>query len=177
MRLYLETQIAARRQRLAAVEHERSTLLAEIRAYEDALAHATKGSTEGSPGSIRRATPKGPSQQGLNLSPTWTAILRRLADFKRFNAGEIMLVARELHKQQDAIKEQSPANVRSQLSLYAKRGIIMRLGGGNYRLSDDTKTTLTASRSATDGRSHAELHPEEFGPELPALAQSAGDAR
>src|SRR5262245_11256614 len=179
MRDYLETQIAMRRQRLAALDHERSTVMAEIRAYEDALAHVDEDATVAS-GQTRKEASKRSSrlsnQESLNLSPTWIALLRRLASFKHFNASEVILVARELHKEQSAIKEQSWSNVRSQLSIYTKRGIIMRLGGGNYRLSDKTKTALTVRKeeSGQNSRTDSRLLTEEFGPELPALAQNGG---
>jgi hypothetical protein len=105
------------------------TLLAEIRAYEDALTHARE-----------RKRPKVGAPDGLNLSPEWIAILRRLADFTSFNSGDVERAARELGFKQTAV------NVRSQLSAYTEKGIIRRLGLGKYRVSDGVKLTLETEK-------------------------------
>ena len=100
-------------------------MLAEIRAYEDALAHAKEG----------RKTNAGMSQ-GLNLSAEWAAILRRLADFTAFNSGDVEIAARELGFTQTGV------NIRSQLSAYTEKDILRRLGLGQYCVSEATKLAL-----------------------------------
>lgn len=125
---YIENQIAERRQRLLTVDQERLTLLAEIKAYEDALAHTKEGKSAG----VRRSA-------GLNLSDEWIAILRRLDDFTTFNSGDVELVARGLGFDQTAV------NIRSQLSGYTEKGIIRRLGLGKYRVSEATKLALVTT--------------------------------
>jgi hypothetical protein len=46
MRDYLETQIATRRERLAALDSERAKLVGELTAYQDALVRSTDGSID-----------------------------------------------------------------------------------------------------------------------------------
>jgi hypothetical protein len=137
MRDYLEDQIATRRRRLAALDGERAKLIGELAAYEDALTNASDRS-------IDFATLKKPTdgQKSLSVSSAWRAILRRLANFKHFNASEVMLVARSLHADGILKKEQTNDGVRAQLSLYTKKGLIKRLGGGNYHLTNQTRAAL-----------------------------------
>jgi hypothetical protein len=166
MREHLEILIHHCRGRLEELDAERKALLEEVSEYEEML-------------NFELAMPQ--SERALkamerrlgNLSPTWLAILSRLLTYKHFRAGDVVLVSNELHEQQDAIKKQKRGNVRFQLSAYAKKKLIERLGGGNYRISEKYRAVLellVAERSRL-----ASFRPPDsqtkFGPELAALAQ------
>jgi hypothetical protein len=138
MRDYLQTQIASRRQRLAMLDRERAELAGELVAYEDALAKSSDGDATNLE-AIREP------QQSLPVSRTWLTILSRLAEFTHFNANDIMLVARALHAENKLPKPQTNDGVRAQLSLFTKKGIIKRRGGGNYQLTDNTRARLETS--------------------------------
>lgn len=151
MSAYLEQQIATRRSRLATLDRQRATLLAELAAYEDALANLSDGSAH-------VVIPKSRSQQKrlLPVSGAWRTILDHLVSFRHFNASDVKLIAQQLHKEGTLKKPQTNDGVRAQLSLYAKKQIIKRLGGGNYRLTDQTKAALTLRSSATGAPSDQE---------------------
>src|SRR4051812_6606932 len=100
---YLEQQISRRRERLVALDKERMTLIVEIAAYEDALAHMGEGVTI-----VSGESPP------LTLSKAWVKILLRLSKFASFDAGDVEVAARELGFELTAV------NVRSQLSTYNK---------------------------------------------------------
>src|ERR1700724_2670251 len=95
MRDYLETQIASRRKRLAALDSERATLVGELTAYEDALAKSTDGSID-----LTKFKEPTERSQSLPVLRAWLVILQRMADFKHFNASEVMLVARTLYDEE-----------------------------------------------------------------------------
>jgi hypothetical protein len=137
---YFETQIASRRKRLAALDRERAVLVGELTAYEDALARSTDHPAD--PTSFE--APK-ESEQFLPVSRAWLIILERLTTFPHFNTNDLMLVARELHAEGKLKKPQTNDGVRAQLSLYAKKGIIKRRGGGNYQLTENTRARLEIS--------------------------------
>jgi hypothetical protein len=158
MRDYLETQIASRRKRLAALDRERATLVGELTAYEDALAKSTDGSIDLT--EFREPTER---NQSLPVLRAWLVILQRMADFTHFNASEVMLVARTLYDEGKLRKPQTNDGVRAQLSLYAKKGIIKRIGGGNYRLTHDTRATLGLSSSNGIDGSVSPLGDESLG--------------
>jgi hypothetical protein len=142
---YLQRQIETRRSRIATLDRERVALVAELTAYEDALANAADGS-------IQSAIPKShrPQHRLLPVSRAWRLILHRLVDFRHFNGGDVKLVAQELYDESVLRKPQTNDGVRAQLSLYARKGIIKRLGGGNYRLTEGTKAALALPNSALD---------------------------
>jgi hypothetical protein len=140
MRDYLETQIASRRERLAALDSERAKLVGELTAYQDALANSTDGSID-----LTKLKEPAERYQPLPVFQAWLIILQRMADYKHFNASEVMLVARTLYDEGKLRKPQTNDGVRAQLSLYAKKGIIKRIGGGNYQLTDKSKTSLELS--------------------------------
>jgi hypothetical protein len=140
MRVFLQQKIIERRQRLIALDRERSAVQAELGVYEEMLANLPDDPTAA-------AEPTTDSSHlddrvKLNITRAWVAILDRLAPFKHFNASEVMLVARELFKEKILSKEQTKDGIRAQLSQYTKRGLIKRLGGGNYRLTEPTKASL-----------------------------------
>ena len=136
---YLQTQIAARRNRLASLDRERATLIAELSAYEDALANEANSSAEFNlRGNYKER------ERSLPVSKAWRAILQRLADFRHFNASDVKLVAQKLYDDGTLKKPQTNDGVRAQLSLYAKKGIIRRKGGGSYLLTDQTRSALAS---------------------------------
>jgi hypothetical protein len=164
MATYLEEQIAVRRTRLLAMDQERIALLAEIRAYEDALAHAHEGNEEVA------LRPRGPVPR--KFSKAWIRILCRLTKFTAFDAGDVERAARELGLEQNAV------NIRSQLSAYSKAGVIRRRGLGKYRVDESFALELEQRERAL-----AQKYPSPnsrfraaggLGPKLAALAPSNG---
>jgi hypothetical protein len=141
---YLQQQISARRTRLAALEKERAAIIAELSAYEDALASVV--------GDAVRAPVVGQRKQQdrvLPVSKGWRAILERLVSFKHFSASDVKFVAQQLFTDGRLNKPQTNDGVRAQLSLYAKKGLISRRGNGSYILTEATKAVLlTQSRKA-----------------------------
>jgi hypothetical protein len=147
MRDYLEEQIASRRKRLAALDKERIALNGEIAAYADALAKALDGSIDQTKlASITAGRP-------LPVSNAWRTILMRMATFAHFNSSEVMLAAQVLNQEGKLKKPQTWEGVRAQLSLYTRKGIVKRLGGGNYRLTDSTKMGLGLGAKTSLGQS------------------------
>ena len=140
MRAYLETQIASRRKRLAALDRERTELVGELVAYEDALAKSSDGSIDTTNVEALIET-----EQSLPVSRTWLTILSRLAEFAHFNANDVMLIARALHAEDKLPKPQTNDGVRAQFSIFTKKGIIKRRGGGNYQLTENTRALLETS--------------------------------
>jgi hypothetical protein len=134
MREHVELLIFLCRQRMVELDTELSALAEEIRDYNRILAASSK--TELVPAASKAIN------RWLGLSPSWLAILARLARYKHFRASDMVLVSRELHKQNDAIKEQNLNNARYQLSAYTKKGLIQRLGGANYRVAEKCRTSL-----------------------------------
>jgi len=135
-REYLETQIATRRQRLAALDKERAALVGELVAYEDVLANS-----ENEPLS-ETASGGAPLYHALPVSHAWRTILERMAAFRFFNAGDVELATRTLHNDGKLKKPVTRDGVRAQLSIYTKKGILRRRGGGHYLLTDSTKAAL-----------------------------------
>jgi hypothetical protein len=134
---YLQQQISTRRARLATLEKERVAIIAELSAYEDALANVV--------GDALHAPIIGRGKQQnrvLPVSKGWCAILERLVSFKHFNASDVKLVAQQLIADGKLSKPQTNDGVRAQLSLYAKKGIISRRGNGSYILTEATKAAL-----------------------------------
>jgi len=135
MSAYLTKQIAVRRKRLETLETERVTIIAELRAYEDALAKSP-GAPIG-PEGLRKSEP-----ESLRVFGAWSTILQRLAEFKRFNARDVMLEARILYNEGKLQKPQTNDGVRAQLSIYAKKGIVKRVGGGHYCLTNNARAAF-----------------------------------
>lgn len=157
----VQQMIEVRRSRIAILDREREQLLVELIEFERALSL---------PGT--QATHQRPVRP-LPVLGAWFAILQALAEYKRFNAKEVRLVAQKLFSDGVLKKELTRDGVRAQFSLYTKKGIIRRMGGGNYCLTEKTKNNLSAHGAAT-----LNFLMELPGPERDALAQgTAGDAR
>lgn len=139
MRHYLETQITARRKRLAALDSERAKLVGELAAYEDALAKSATGSTD------EAHIQKLQHEPLLSVSRAWLTVLQRMAGFKYFNASEILIAASALHQEGKLKKLLTNDGVRAQLSNYTRKGILKRRGGGNYLLTDATRAVLESA--------------------------------
>jgi hypothetical protein len=82
MRDYLETQIATRRERLAALDSERAKLVGELTAYQDALVRSTDGSID-----LTKFQEPVERSQPLPVLGAWLIILQRMAGYKHFNAS------------------------------------------------------------------------------------------
>jgi hypothetical protein len=140
---YLQQQIAARRSRLASLDKERTAIIAELTAYEDALANATADAAQ-----FSIADRSKHQDRALRVSKAWRAILERLGSFRHFNASDVKTVSQQLCADGTLKKPQTNDGVRAQLSLYAKRGLISRSGNGRYVLTEETKATLVTSSRA-----------------------------
>jgi hypothetical protein len=142
----LENQIKARRKRLADLDQERSELLDQL--LRDVSTLVNQNSKSRRKELLHHPT-KEVEFEPLNISRNWTAILTRLSGFRTFNASEVGLIVRTLRNEEATdekrMRPQTLGNIRSQLSLLTKRNIIKRLGGGNYRLTEQTKKVLTAA--------------------------------
>jgi hypothetical protein len=136
----IEDIIAEKRRRLASLEKDRLVeLLAGFWITIEML-------LEDDPSNAARKTKSnGRTSNNLKLTKAWTAILRRLCTYKHFRASDIILISREFQKNGEVDRIQTPGGTRAQLSHLTKKGIIKRLGGGNYRISDQAKTDLTRS--------------------------------
>jgi hypothetical protein len=139
MREHLETLVHICEEQLRVLDAERSAIVAELRDYRQMLA------ADANPDQEESRTKSIEKWLG-NLSPTWLAILARLAGYTRFGASDVVLASNELHRLHEAVKQQSPGNARFQLSAYTKKKLIERLGGGNYRLTDKCRASLDLLR-------------------------------
>ena len=150
---YLLKQIETRRSRIASLDRERVRLAAELAAYEDALANADGGSH------FTITSPKSRAQQ-MRLLPVfgaWRAILQRLLEFKHFNGSDVLLIAQKLYDEGVLKKPVTNDGARAQLSLYAKKRIIKRLGGGNYCVSEQTRAALSFPSDGPPAQSFREV--------------------
>jgi hypothetical protein len=157
----LQQKIEVRRSRIAILDREREQLLIELVEFERAL--SLRGTDAAHQKPVRP----------LPVFGAWLAILQSLAEHKRFNAKEVRLVAQKLFSDGVLKKELTRDGVRAQLSLYTKKAIIRRMGGGNYCLTEKTKNGLLGHVAAT-----SDFLEKLPGPEMDTLAQgTAGDAR
>jgi hypothetical protein len=110
--------------------------------------------TLGDGGSIRPLTTTESGDRGdLKVTKAWALILRKLSTYKHFRATDAVLVSREFHKDGKINRIQTSGSARAQLCLLTRKGVIRRLGGGNYIVPDETKRALTQLRAKRLGRS------------------------
>jgi hypothetical protein len=155
------------------IDHKRRELTAlDKQQLVELVAHilaAVEAFAEGNVHPIRLPdAPKGPNAEQLSLTKAWTLILRRLSDYKHFRANDVILVSREFERDGKISRVQSPGSARAQLCLLTQKGIIKRLGGGNYFIPDSTKQALKKSPAKSSlgrNRRHG------------SSPKSAGDAR
>jgi hypothetical protein len=133
--------IDQKRRRVAALEKGQLVeLVAELWVAVEGLVDGAADSSRSTTGSKSR------SKIGINLTKAWTEILRRLSTYKHFRSADIILVSREFQKEGKINRVQTSGSARAQLCQLARKGIIKRLGGGNYRVSEDTKKALALSK-------------------------------
>lgn len=121
----LDRVIGSIKSQLSEREQQRMIVVAELRAYEDALAHMP------SPSKSRRSSKSKNGGLQRKLSETWAFILRKIGE------------RHPLASTHDQIMEIAEAggypvkrdNLRSQMSQYENRGIVERLRPGEYRLT------------------------------------------
>jgi len=139
----LEAQIDDRRKRLIALERERAKLVDELLRDVSALARAKMRSRDNREAHAPDLEADPPP---LRISRSWVCILKRLSGFRTFNASEVEIAVRALRaeeKNEDKkMRLQRPGSIRSQLTLLTRKGILKRLGGGNYRISDQVKKAI-----------------------------------
>jgi hypothetical protein len=128
-----------KRRKLAAIGKEQLIeLLVELWVSAESL-------VDGAAEAPRRSA-KDKSKFSVRLTKTWTAILRRLSTFKHFRAADVILVSREFQNDGKISRIQTPGSARAQLCHLTRKGVIKRLGGGNYRVTEQTKNALEHSR-------------------------------
>jgi len=123
------------------MDKERSTLLGEIRAYEDALHHAEAGSVSrgwtvvhgasgGSGGDAGSGIAKsGAGGSGRSVSEHWGILLVALHKLdKAFTTEDVLKAAKEAGVPTSAV------NARSQIAIYRKKKILERVRIGKYRV-------------------------------------------
>ena len=145
---YLESQIAARRARLEALDVERAVLVAQLAAYEDVLARSANSPAESITGESREQSPP-----TLSVSSAWFVVLKRMGDFTYFNASDLEVEALQLYKEEKLRKSLTKDGIRAQLSIYTKKGILKRRGGGQYLLSRKTRLALGLTDKMSSGQS------------------------
>jgi hypothetical protein len=72
-------------------------------------------------------------------------------DFSSFNASDVEIVVRAIRSDEEneekKMRVQRAGNIRSQLSLLTRKGILKRRGGGNYYVTAQTKKLLDLIRN------------------------------
>jgi hypothetical protein len=148
MREYLESQVAARRLRLAALDTQRITVAAELATLEDALAQATDHSIPSTNSPVATV-----DRSSLSVGTAWLTILERMAEFTHFNASDVGLAASQLYKDEKLKKPLTKDGIRAQLSILTRKRILKRRGGGNYLLTEETRLALGLKSKKSLGRS------------------------
>jgi hypothetical protein len=154
---------AQKRSRLASFDKEQLVdLLANILVTIEAL-----GAGDGNSIASLAATTTGTKVE-LRVTKAWALILHRLSGYKHFRATDAVLVSREFYKDGKINRIQTGGSARAQLSLLTRKGIIKRLGGGNYLVPDAGKRALEQLRAEKRlGRSRGNS----------SSPKTAGDAR
>lgn len=133
--------IDQKRRRLAGIEKDRLVeLLAKLWVSVEAFLDDAVDSGQTPTNS------KSTNRSDVKLTKAWTAILGRLSTYKHFRGTDIVLVSRELQKNGSINRIQTPGSARAQLSHLTRKGMIKRLGGGNYCVTEQTKAVLGQSR-------------------------------
>lgn len=150
MRDYIETQIADRREALSQLERQKIALQGELRAYEDMrqkLASERVGSQEqrGSAGakaqSGKPSDDDGGETSPIRLTANWLNTLLALRnDFREFTGEDVLKAAESVGYETNLI------NIRSQLSSYTERGLLIRKTLGRYEIADVLHARLDAEQ-------------------------------
>ena len=119
--------------RLAALEEERARLVSELGSAGYWSNSRTDAADRGA-GWDSTAHPR--------LGHAWTLILTELISYRHFRANDVMRISLTLMKEGRILRDQSHASARAQLSHLTKKGVVNRLGGGNYRVSEGSKKYL-----------------------------------
>jgi hypothetical protein len=138
---YLQ-HISILRRRLALAERQRDRAYARLMAFLDTV---TEDDIARSPGGL----PVSPINS-VRVSKTWAKILQRLSRYKRFRAADAVIESHRLLKNNQIGRPQTPGGARAQLSLLAKKGIVKRLGGGNYELTAQAKVRFDDGDNVDD---------------------------
>lgn len=130
MASYLQ-HVSVLRRRLAAAERVRDRAYTELMAFLDTV-------TEDDIRQSSAGLPSAPLNV-IRVSKAWTKILQRLSQYKRFRVTDAVTESRRLFDEDEITRPQTSGGARAQLSLLAKKGIVKRLGGGNYELAAQAK--------------------------------------
>jgi hypothetical protein len=139
MKTFLEEQIAASQERLAALDAERSIVSAELAAYQKMLERFT--AEIGGSSATKGQTTDSKNRMGRGLSREWLSILSELSKHSKFfTSRDVERTAQKLEIKQNGV------NIRSQLSNYTEKGVVRRIGLGRYVVTDATKEVLDPPR-------------------------------
>ena len=130
-------QIADYRRELEELDRKRSRVLANLIGLLENVSSAERLSEAGhgiAESVLQRKVER--------ISNAWLTILQGLLAFRHFNAGDVERIANGLLKDGKLVKPQSRENIRAQLTLFTKRRMIRRMGGGNYLFLPETKQLL-----------------------------------
>ena len=133
MRDFIDSQIAAKRAALEELERKKLTVQAELRTYEEMLAHLNEEAPHESPSKAPNGSK--PSERILPTIPHemtegWKKILVELGRLSRsFDAADIIKAG------DDVGVPMKMLNVRSQLYQWDKKDIITRVRKGKYKLA------------------------------------------
>jgi hypothetical protein len=128
---------AEKRRRLAVLEAERAALLLDL--------GLAKGGHESAAAEGRPMQPT-LAERYPRVGRTWTLILTELRTYNHFRANDIGRVSYGLLKEGKILRLVSKGAARAQLSHLTKKGVVKRMGGGNYRLSERTKSICNNER-------------------------------
>jgi hypothetical protein len=134
MRDFITSQIAIKRALLDDIERQKLTVRAELRTYEEMLAHLEEPTPDDLKPNGAGASPK-PNERNASAIPSemtegWRKILCRIDALSRsFGAADIVRASEEGGAPTKMI------NARSQLYQWDKKDIITRVRKGKYRLA------------------------------------------
>lgn len=155
MRDYIESKVADGRKTVGELQRKLLTAEAELRAYEDMLAHlpaAEAGPRASAPNGSRfvgldRAIERG-SAIPSEMTAGWRAVLIQVGGRgQSFNAADIAIAASE---------QNVPAkmtNARSQLYQWQKKKMVVRVRKGQYRLTPKGTEAIKNIESSEAGAS------------------------
>lgn len=149
MRDFLNSQIAARQDKLREIDRQKLTVESELRAYLDALMHL--GSHEASDEKLNGAACKQGDRVSpipTEMTPSWRKILCAVSELGRtFGAADILTIGEQVGE------PTKMTNVRSQLYQWEKKHIIARVRKGKYRLAQKGIETIKKSEGPDESTS------------------------
>jgi hypothetical protein len=138
MRPHIESQISARRAALKDLDRQMLTIQAELRAYEEVLAHldTQEPAQKINSNAVQKAVERG-SPIPTEMTPGWSKILIRINEQGRSFGAQDLVEAGESVGAPTKI-----LNARSQLFQWEKKHLIARVKKGKYKLAPKGLETI-----------------------------------